>query len=100
MGRTAVHEVGHWLGLKHIWGDAACGDDLVEDTPPQGWYTQGCPTGFHSSCNNGVMGDMYMNYMDYTSDACMNLFTAGQKQRMRALFATGGARASLLQSKG
>ncbi|MDQ3277596.1 MAG: M43 family zinc metalloprotease [Bacteroidota bacterium] len=100
LGRTAVHEVGHWLGLKHIWGDAECGDDGVDDTPQQGYFTKGCPAGFRSSCENGELGDMYMNYMDYTNDACMNLFTTGQRRRMRAAFAEGGPRASLLQSKG
>ena len=99
-GRTTVHEVGHWLGLKHIWGDTQCGDDLVGDTPQQSWYTQDCPTGFRSSCNNGEVGDMYMNYMDYTSDACMNLFTDGQKRRMRSCFESGGPRESLLRSRG
>src|SRR6476660_9614174 len=44
LGRTAVHEVGHWLGLKHVWGDADCGDDLVDDTPPQRSYNIGCPS--------------------------------------------------------
>lgn len=100
MGRTAIHEVGHWLGLKHIWGDAQCGDDGIGDTPVQSTYTQNCPTGFRSTCNNGEMGDMYMNYMDYTADACMNLFTVGQKVRMRAAFNLNGPRESLLQSKG
>lgn len=100
LGRTAVHEVGHWLGLKHIWGDKQCGDDGVTDTPQQGFFTQGCPSGFRSSCSNGEMGDMYMNYMDYTNDACMNLFTEGQRSRMRSAFLSGGPRASLLQSKG
>lgn len=100
LGRTAVHEVGHWLGLKHIWGDTQCGDDGVEDTPQQSFSTQGCPAGFRSSCNNNPDGDMYMNYMDYTNDACMNLFTRGQKQRMRAVLDEGGQRASLLHSKG
>ncbi|WP_121354729.1 M43 family zinc metalloprotease [Flavisolibacter nicotianae] len=100
MGRTVVHEVGHWLGLKHIWGDAECGDDGVDDTPQQGFFTKGCPSGFRSSCNNGTQGDMYMNFMDYTDDACMNLFTAGQRSRMRLQFAEGGWRASLLQSRG
>jgi hypothetical protein len=99
-GRTATHEVGHWLGLKHIWGDASCGDDGVYDTPQQAGYTQGCPTTFRSTCDNGLTGDMYMNFMDYTNDACMNLFTLGQKQRMHAVFADGGPRAALLQSKG
>ena len=100
LGRTAAHEIGHWLGLKHIWGDTQCGDDGIADTPPQSTYTQGCPTGFRTSCTNGEAGDMYMNYMDYTADACMNLFTEGQKKKMLAAFANGGPRASLLQSKG
>jgi hypothetical protein len=100
MGRTAVHEAGHWLGLKHIWGDQYCGDDHVDDTPAQGNFTPGCPTAFRTSCSNGTTGDMYMNYMDYTSDACVNLFTLGQKQRMRALFAQGGPRNTLVESKG
>jgi hypothetical protein len=100
LGRTAVHEVGHWLGLQHIWGDAACGDDEVDDTPTQGGYTAGCPTGFRSTCGNAPDGDMYMNYMDFTNDACMNLFTQGQKKRMRAQFAYGGPRYSLLTSTG
>ena len=101
MGRTAVHEIGHWLGLKHIWGDSFCGDDLVEDTPRQGSFTKGCPEGkFLSSCDNAPLGDMYMNYMDFTDDACMNLFTIGQKQRMLAHFAPGGPRNSILSSKG
>ena len=81
LGRTAVHEAGHWLGLKHIWGDASCGDDGVEDTPKQSTYTVGCPTAFRSSCNNGPAGDMYMNFMDFTNDACLNLFTGGQRDR-------------------
>jgi hypothetical protein len=97
MGKTAVHEVGHWLGLKHTWGDAYCGDDLVDDTPKQGNYTTGCPSGARISCGNTPTGDMYTNYMDYTNDACINLFTEGQKTRMRALFA-GGVRNSLLSS--
>lgn len=100
MGRTGTHEVGHWLGLKHIWGDTYCGDDSVDDTPKQGNFTAGCPSGFRSSCSNGEMGDMYMNFMDYTNDACMNLFTNGQKQRMLALFNAGGPRNSLMSSKG
>lgn len=99
-GKTLVHEVGHWLGLKHIWGDALCGDDLVHDTPTQRGYTAGCPTGIRLSCSNGAAGDMYMNYMDYTSDQCTNLFTEGQKARMRTLLAPGGHRYSLLSSKG
>ncbi|HVG11751.1 MAG TPA: M43 family zinc metalloprotease [Flavisolibacter sp.] len=100
LGRTTVHEVGHWLGLKHIWGDSYCGDDGIHDTPRQGNFTAGCPKGFRTSCDNGSTGDMYMNYMDFTDDACMNLFTEGQKDRMRALFFQGGPRAGLISSKG
>jgi len=100
LGKTAVHELGHWLNLKHLWGDANCGDDGVSDTPKQATYTVGCPKTTRVTCGNGPYGDMYMNYMDYTNDACINQFTKGQKVRMRSLFAPGGARNSILQSKG
>ncbi|TGE21686.1 T9SS type A sorting domain-containing protein [Hymenobacter aquaticus] len=97
-GRTATHEVGHWLNLRHIWGDASCGNDLVADTPTQQTSNGGCPTFPHVTCGN--QGDMSMNYMDYTYDACMYMFTSGQSARMDALFTTGGSRASLLTSLG
>ena len=97
-GRTATHEIGHWLNLIHIWGDANCGDDHVDDTPPQQTSTSGCPSGVISSCNNGPNGNMYSNYMDFTNDQCMNLFTKGQRDRMRSLFEPGGYRYSLLSS--
>ena len=100
LGRTAVHEAGHWLGLHHIWGDDFCGDDGVDDTPVQGGFTTGCPATFRSSCSNGSAGDMFMNYMDFTNDACMNLFTHGQKERMRLMFKKGGPRHALLSSTG
>jgi hypothetical protein len=100
MGKTAVHEAGHWLNLKHLWGDEYCGEDGVGDTPKQASYTIGCPTSVRITCGNGPHGDMYMNYMDFTNDACINMFTEGQKVRMRSLFAIGGARASILLSKG
>jgi hypothetical protein len=99
-GRTLVHEVGHWLGLKHIWGDAPCGDDEVEDTPKQAGFTTGCPTEFRATCGASALGDMYMNYMDFTNDACMYLFTKGQKDRMRSNFFESGFRRSILNSKG
>ena len=98
LGRTATHEVGHWLNLRHIWGDASCGNDLVNDTPTQQTANYGCPTYPHATCSNA--GDMSMNYMDYTYDACMYMFSAGQKARSQAIFATGSARASLLTSNG
>jgi hypothetical protein len=97
-GRTATHEVGHWLNLYHIWGDVLCGNDQVSDTPQQQSANYGCPSYPSSSCLNA--SDMFMNYMDYTDDACMNLFTQGQSTRMNALFASGGFRASLLTSQG
>jgi hypothetical protein len=100
LGRTATHEVGHWLNLRHIWGDASCGSDLVGDTPTQQTSNYGCPTFPHVTCSNGANGDMFMNYMDYTDDACMYMFTAGQSVRMNALFATGGTRVGLLSSVG
>jgi hypothetical protein len=103
LGRTATHEVGHWLNLYHIWGDdgtGCTGSDNVTDTPNQGGYNSGCPTFPKISCNNGSNGDMFMNYMDYTNDACMYMFTAGQKTRAQALFASGGFRTSLLTSTG
>ena len=99
-GRTVVHEVGHWLNLMHIWGDGYCGDDKVNDTPKQSTYTPGCPTGNRVSCNNGPFGDMYMNYMDFTDDQCMSMFTKGQKARARAVFESGGPRNSILSSTG
>lgn len=98
-GRTAVHEIGHWLGLKHLWGDADCGDDGIDDTPKQQTYTTGCPGGIHTSCGNNPNGDMYMNFMDYTNDPCMNLFTNGQRDHMRALFEEGEFRNTILSSK-
>ena len=100
LGRTATHEVGHWLNLRHIWGDANCGDDFVNDTPTQQTSNSGCPSFPHVTCSNGTNGDMFMNYMDYTNDACMNMFTTGQTTRMNALFASGGARSSLTTSLG
>jgi hypothetical protein len=97
-GRTTVHEIGHWLGLRHIWGDADCGDDKIDDTPPQAGPTRGCPSGVISTCTSGAAGNMYMNFMDFTNDECTNMFTLGQAARMRQLFVAGGARTALLYS--
>jgi hypothetical protein len=97
-GRTATHEIGHWLNLKHIWGDTYCGDDKIDDTPPQRSPNHGCPSGKSFTCGTTANGDMYMNYMDLTNDACMHMFTQGQQQRMRALFMPGGPRNTLLTS--
>ncbi len=87
-GRTATHEIGHWLNLLHIWGDDensgdnCAGSDQVSDTPNQAGPNFGCPGASTASCSNG--GDMFMNYMDYTDDVCMNVFSTGQKNRMQA----------------
>lgn len=102
-GRTGTHEVGHWLNLYHIWGDdntSCTGTDQVSDTPNQADENYGCPTFPQVSCSNGPNGDMFMNYMDYTDDACMFMFTTGQKVRSQTLFASGGARFALLSSPG
>jgi Secretion system C-terminal sorting domain/Pregnancy-associated plasma protein-A/Fibronectin type III domain len=100
-GRTATHEVGHWLNLLHIWGDARCGSDGVNDTPAHHGANYGCPSFpyYNSSCGANTI-EMTMNFMDYTNDACMYLFSAGQKARMLALFDAGMPRASLLYSNG
>jgi hypothetical protein len=96
-GRTATHEVGHWLNLRHIWGDATCGSDLVDDTPLHNTANYGCPAAGHKSTCTGTPIEMTMNYMDYTDDACMYMFSLGQKTRMQATFATGGPRNSFAQ---
>ncbi|HRH58200.1 MAG TPA: M43 family zinc metalloprotease, partial [Chitinophagales bacterium] len=100
LGRTATHEVGHWLNLIHVWGDSFCGDDEISDTPTQLFSNSGCPTYPHVTCSNGPNGDMFMNYMDYTNDACMFMFSAGQSVRMNAVVASGGPRASIVTSNG
>lgn len=99
-GKTVVHEVGHWMGLRHIWGDATCGDDLVDDTPKQRTSNRGCPSGKKPGCDNSSTGENYQNYMDLTSDDCMLMFTAGQMNRMRSSFAPGGPRYGILSSNG
>jgi hypothetical protein len=104
-GRTATHEIGHWLGLRHIWGDEpnCAADDNVNDTPKQKDQNGGCPsfpqtTQSGGSCSGTSPGSMFMNYMDYTDDACMYMFTNGQSILMNA--ALTGTRNSLLTSDG
>lgn len=93
-GRTTTHEVGHWLNLRHIWGDGRCNrDDFVSDTPTSDRPNYGCPNFPTTHCRTT---DMTMNYMDYVDDECMYMFSIGQKERMRALFAAGGAREAML----
>jgi Pregnancy-associated plasma protein-A len=89
-GRTATHEIGHWLNLYHIWGDdgTGCGGtDEVDDTPNQAGSNTGCPSFPSITCDNDPNGDMWMNYMDYTDDACMVFFTEGQLERVEACLA-------------
>jgi Pregnancy-associated plasma protein-A/Secretion system C-terminal sorting domain len=100
-GRTTVHEVGHWLNLRHIWGDANCGSDQVADTKPASAANYGCPTfPYHTynSCGGDGNGEMFMNYMDYVDDNCMVMFTNGQKARMWATLT--GSRLGLQSSNG
>ena len=93
LGRTATHEVGHYLNLRHIWGDGRCRqDDFVTDTPSSDGANYGCPSFPTVNCKTT---DMTMNYMDYTDDSCMYMFTDGQRNRMRSIFTSGGSRASL-----
>jgi hypothetical protein len=92
LGRTASHEVGHWMNLRHIWGDASCGSDLVSDTPVHKTANFGVPVYPYVSTCLPTHNEMTMNYMDYTDDRGMYMFTNGQKARMTALFVSGGAR--------
>lgn len=100
LGRTATHEIGHYLGLSHVWGDdggSCSGSDLIPDTPNQAKETYGCPSfPVTDGCSPDNPGIMFMNYMDYTNDGCMNMFTEGQKTAMRTVLET--TRSSLLLS--
>lgn len=94
-GRTMTHEVGHWLGLRHIWGDTSCGDDFCADTPRAHDSNYDCPT--VADCD--AMGnEMVENYMDYTDDSCMNIFTQNQKDRMTVIINNANRRKSLKTS--
>lgn len=96
LGRTATHEVGHYLNLRHIWGDANCGNDLVADTPTQTTASTGKPTyPQYNTCSGVSRSIMFMNYMDYVDDAAMFMFSAGQKARMQSVVASSGARSGL-----
>jgi hypothetical protein len=84
-GRTTTHEVGHFLGLRHLWGDSVCGTDHVDDTPQQRSSTDNCPSHPATSLCTVEIVKMFQNYMDYTFDECMNLFTVGQLGRMELI---------------
>ena len=104
-GRTMTHEVGHFVGLRHIWGDDACSgttnvatnEDFVADTPAAGGPNGGCPAGTNS-CPSVPLNDMIENYMDYTDDTCMNIFTTGQKTRITTVMNNSPRRSSLKTS--
>jgi hypothetical protein len=104
-GRTVTHEIGHYLGLRHIWGDGNCNkDDYVSDTPPADDDNGGLssPCSFPNLDDSFVCDtpEMFQNYMDYTDDICMNLFTEGQKTRMRTVMENSPRRVSLVSSPG
>lgn len=96
-GRTMTHEVGHYLGLRHIWGDGGCTvDDFCNDTPLAAAANYGCPTGTDSCTEPGI--DMIQNYMDYTDDSCMNIFTNDQKTRITTVMNNSPRRLELKTS--
>lgn len=99
-GRTLTHEVGHWIGLRHVWGDSNCGSDFCSDTPPSQTSNFGCPNfPYHvGTCAGNSTGEMTMNYMDYTDDACMYMFSKDQKNRAQLILTNSPMRASLITS--
>jgi archaellum component FlaF (FlaF/FlaG flagellin family) len=100
-GRTLTHEIGHFFGLRHIWGDGDCSvDDYVSDTPQTSYWYSNCPSPGTSLYSCYSEPSMFMNYMDYVNDECMNLFTIGQKDRMEIIINNSPRRASLLVSPG
>jgi len=99
MGRTTTHELGHFFGLRHIWGDGGCNiDDFCDDTPVAGQANSGCEEGTDTCPALGM--DMIENYMDYTTDACKNIFTQDQKARIDVVMNQAARRASLKTSNG
>lgn len=103
LGRTGTHETGHWFGLLHIWGNHTgypCGTDYVNDTPPDEGPNDDYDCADSSDCNNDghYTQDLTNDYLDYSPDACMNIFTQGQKARMRGVIQEDARRSALLSS--
>ncbi len=98
-GRTLTHEIGHWLGLIHIWGDEFCGNDYVSDTPTteKANLSIDCKSTF-SNCSGIKTLNMIENFLDYTPDTCMNIFTNGQKTRVRAVLELSKRRKRLIEN--
>ncbi len=98
-GRTLTHEMGHFFGLRHIWGDGSdcTSTDYVSDTPTQNNSTSSCPTHPQANCTTAKM---FQNFLDYTDDACMNLFTQGQVDRMLTIIQNSPRRKELTTSIG
>ena len=101
-GRTCTHEIGHYLGLRHTWGDGTCLTDYCNDTPTETAANYAnCPQvyPFHSgtctSPSNSPDGEMTMNFMDYTNDACMYMFSVDQTSRIQTCMQTGTYRTGL-----
>ncbi len=100
LGRTVTHEIGHWLGLRHIWGDGNCADDYCNDTPPATAANSGCPVFPHNvnSCGTNSDGEMFVNYMDYCYDYCLTMFSIDQKSRMQIAMANSPLRTGFANS--
>jgi hypothetical protein len=101
LGRTVTHEIGHWLGLLHTWGNGYCGTDYCNDTPQcEGAYNGNVCRDVFSKCDSVRTRNMTENYLDYSPDACMNIFTQDQKDRMRSVFANAPDRVAILNTRG
>ncbi|MDX1470909.1 MAG: zinc metalloprotease, partial [Flavobacteriaceae bacterium] len=100
LGRTTTHEVGHYFGLYHTFNGLSCnGDgDFADDTPPTNRENYGCPTVIPDSCPGDSEDDMIENYMDYSDDRCMNVFTNDQAAIMRSYLNDPAFRLSLKNS--
>ncbi len=99
-GRTTTHEIGHWVGLRHVWGDGTCATDYCNDTPPSQTSNFGCPTHPFNvgGCSGNTTGEMFQNFMDYSDDACLALFTTNQNSRIQTAMINGTYRKNLTAS--